>query len=393
MQAQKGGLLLSGLRWAGRKAYRPSRFWNNSFIPILVIVLGATIFLIASFFWGSPGTGGSESQPSASEQQESLLVHLLTGVSAETLKGVLRQGFAIVAIAGEVPSVERQPGDFLQSAVKTFAQVDIFDPRSFLASQMAVLDVVPVAAAPVMARYVEDEQGEDAQSGQLVELPPEEEVVQPEPPPVVPSGAALVAIYNTHNSEAYVPTEGREKLEGKNAGVVKVAETLANTLSGRYGIKTVRSEKIHDYPNWARSYTNSEQTLKELLSANPGIQVALDIHRDAGLRQKEVVTINGKKAAKVLIIVGSDRRLNHPAWRQNLKFAQRVAAKLEALYPGLSKGVRIQDGRYNQHLHQRALLLEIGSTKNTLEEAKRAVELVAHVMAEVLRDMGIKPGS
>ncbi|MEW6661292.1 MAG: stage II sporulation protein P [Bacillota bacterium] len=382
---------MSGLRWAGRKAYRPFHFWISP-IPVLIIVFGAVIFLFVSFFWGSPGTGGVDRQPVAAEQQDSHLIRLLTGVSVETLKGVLRQGMLVVAVAGEIASIERQPGDLLQSTVKTLAQVDVFDPRSFLASQLAVLDVVPVAAAPVVARYVEDE-GAEAQSGQLVELPPEEEAAQPEPPPVVPSGSALVAIYNTHNAETYVPTDGKEKLEGKNGGVVKVAETLADVLSGKYGIKTARSEKIHDYPNWAKSYTNSEQTIKELISANPGIQVVLDIHRDAGLKQKESVVINGKETARVLLIVGSDKRLDHPAWRQNLKFAQRLAAKVEALYPGLSKGVRIQDGRYNQHLHQRAVLLEIGSTRNSLEEAKRAAELVAHVVAEVLRDMGIKPGN
>jgi stage II sporulation protein P len=391
--AKGGGLPLSGLRWAGRKANRPF-YYRISPIPILIIVFGTFIFLFSSFLGGIPETGGLKRQSTEAQEQNRVLVRLLSEVSVETLKGALRLGMTVFAIA-ETDNPERQAENFLLSSVKTIAQVDGFDPRSLLASQLAMLEVVPVAAAPVMAMYIEDEQGEDAERGRMVELPPEEEIEQIEPQPVVPlpSGTPLVAIYNTHNAETFVPTDGTYRLDGKNAGVVQVARTLADALTEKHGINVVRSERIHDYPKWSRSYANSEQTIKELLSAHPEIQILMDIHRDAGLRRKESVIINGKETAKVLLIVGSNKRLPHPAWRENLQFAQRLVAKMEDLYPGLSKGVRVQDGRYNQHMHRRAVLLEIGSTKNTLEEAKRAAELLAHVVAEVLRDMGVKPGN
>ncbi|WP_406677949.1 stage II sporulation protein P [Moorella sp. ACPs] len=216
-----------------------------------------------------------------------------------------------------------------------------------------------------------------------------EESVPPAPAEMEPPGAGnpLVAIYNTHNAESYQPSEGQAKFPGKNGGVSQVAAVLAETLSKDYGVPVVRSTTIHDYPDFTRSYANSEKTLKRMLAENPSVLVALDIHRNAGLPAPPVVEINNQKVAQVLIIVGSNARLEHPNWRQNEAFAQRVAKKMDEFYPGLCLGVRVQEGRYNQHLLPRALLLEIGSDNNTLEEAERSARLVARVLATVVEEL------
>ncbi|MDN5347509.1 MAG: stage sporulation protein [Clostridia bacterium] len=221
-------------------------------------------------------------------------------------------------------------------------------------------------------------------------LPDGESPPPPPPPEKMPpadSKHPLVAIYNTHNSESYRPTEGSDKFPGKNGGVSRVAGTLAQALTQDYGISVVRSTTIHDYPDFTRSYINSEQTLRKILAQNPSIQVVLDIHRDAGLQEAPVVEINGQKVAQILLIVGTDARLKHPNWRQNEAFARRVEAKMNELYPGLCRGIRLQEGRYNQHLHPRALLIEIGSNDNTLEEAENAAKLLARVVAEIIKDL------
>lgn len=197
----------------------------------------------------------------------------------------------------------------------------------------------------------------------------------------------LVAIYNTHNAESYAPSQGTEKLPGQNGGVVQVAAVLAETLTQDYGIPVVRSETIHDYPDFTLSYANSEKTVRRMLAENPSIQIVLDIHRDAGLKQPPVAYINNQEVAQILIIVGSNARLEHPNWRQNEAFAQKLATTMDKLYPGLCRGVRVQQGRYNQHLHPRALLLEIGSSNNTLDQAQRSAKLLARVIAEVLREL------
>lgn len=222
---------------------------------------------------------------------------------------------------------------------------------------------------------------------------PEGQESPPPPPPLdlnrVQEGSQhpLVALYNTHNAEAYAPSDGVEKMPGKNGSIARVAASLAESLNQDYGIPVVRSDTIHDYPDFTLAYANSEKTVRRLLAEYPSIQIVLDIHRDAGLKEPPVAYINNQEVAQILIIVGSNARLEHPNWRQNEAFARRLAAKMDELYPGLCRGVRVQQGRYNQHLHPRALLLEIGSSNNTLDQAERAARLLARVISEVLRNM------
>lgn len=117
------------------------------------------------------------------------------------------------------------------------------------------------------------------------------------------------------------------------------------------------------------------------------LKILLDIHRDAGISRKDsVITINGQNAAKILIIVGSDARMPFPNWKQNLALARKIDKKLKERYPGISRGVRVKEGRYNQHYHTGALLIEIGSVKNTEEEAKRSIEFLGEVLVDILKE-------
>lgn len=195
----------------------------------------------------------------------------------------------------------------------------------------------------------------------------------------------LIIIYNTHTGEAYAPTEGVARVDGGRGGVVKVAAVLAQELERR-GFRVVCSDKIHD-ACYATSYLESEKTVKELLTAYPEAVAVFDIHRDSRQPQNaRVLEIKGQAVAHVLIVVGSGERQPFPTWEQNLTFARRIAAKADTLYPGLCQGVRVKGGRYNQHLHTRALLFEIGGVDNTLEEAERAAVLWAEVLATALAE-------
>jgi stage II sporulation protein P len=51
----------------------------------------------------------------------------------------------------------------------------------------------------------------------------------------------------------------------------------------------------------------------------------------------------------------------------------------------VTRGVAIhKHARFNQHLHDRAIIVEIGGTSNTIEEANRAARLVARALARVI---------
>lgn len=220
-----------------------------------------------------------------------------------------------------------------------------------------------------------------------IEIPAEEVsgfAVQQPGPTAILSDDCLVAVYNTHTGETYSLTDGVERLDGRKGGVVTVAAALQEELESKYGIKTARSERIND-ADYNTAYLESEKTARELLKANPKTMVILDIHRDSEkTREQSVVKINGQDMAPLLFIVGSDARRPFPNWRQNYAFAQELSNKINDMYPGLSLGVRVYDGLYNQSLHPHALLVEVGTTKNSTEEAARTARLLASALAEIL---------
>ncbi len=252
--------------------------------------------------------------------------------------------------------------------------------KLILAQSSAVLSpVMPVTAEPEFPAQFQEAPGESY-------TPPLDGDNKEEKPPVKNGELSrpLVAVYCTHNSEAYTPTEGLDKLEGKNAGVFQAAYSIKLKLES-LGIGTILCETIHDYPSWAMSYANSLASLKELKEAYPSLQVFVDVHRDVKPAGGTTVLKTEKgRAAKIMLVVGSDKRLEHPNWRQNLAFAQKIGEKLEGMAPGILRGVRVQDGRYNQHFSPYGILLEMGSTENSLEEARFSAEIVAEVLAEAI---------
>jgi stage II sporulation protein P len=307
-------------------------------------------------------------------------------------KELLLQGLPGLAQyeAKDVPDTDN-PGELIQQALSSFSIAGIGDPKVLLNSQMSYLQL----AGNVRDKPLTQEEIIFWERDYTVDSPmPQEDVAGKEQsedlarPLIRSNGEPSVAIYNSHNGETYTPTDGMPRIDGVNGGVVKVAEALAKALEEKHGIFTVRSEKIHDYPSYALSYANSLKTAEEILKKHPSVEIVIDVHRDyQPTRAQTTATINGHQAAKILFIVGNDARQTHPRWRQNLAFVTSLEKKMNDLYPGLSRGIRQQDGRYNQHLHSRAILVEMGSAENTLAEAMRSAEMLADVLASMLADI------
>jgi len=209
------------------------------------------------------------------------------------------------------------------------------------------------------------------------------QISSPKAVPAAPSNL-YVLIYSTHTGETYALTDGVERLEGRPGGVVTAAAALQEALKERR-INAFRSDRVHDV-DYGAAYLESEKTAAEMLAAHPDACALLDIHRDSGkTRAQSVVTVNGKRTASVLLVVGTGGRRLPGSWSSNYEFARALAGKMDQLYPGLCAGVRLKDGRYNQHLHPRALLVEIGTSQNSTEEAVAAAEMLADALAELLK--------
>ncbi|MGE5554434.1 MAG: stage II sporulation protein P [Betaproteobacteria bacterium] len=211
----------------------------------------------------------------------------------------------------------------------------------------------------------------------------------------------LIAVYHTHSSEAYHGPNGHTKkgrtyspddyVWGKTSGTIAVGDELARILTEDYRIPVVHSRNIHDYPIFRDAYANSAVTARQILRKYQGIRFLLDLHRDglADVDRDFITTVmGGERLARIALIVGRGQPgLPNPHWERNLALAQRLHAKMEEMYPGLSRGVTVRNWSYNQELTDRALLLEIGDHYNTKEEATRSAALLADCLAALLADM------
>lgn len=301
---------------------------------------------------------------------------------SDVLKTVLKTELPVLAIADETPENKPLgPYALIKAGINLLAGVRLEDPLTYLMAEVPMMDVTPVTADSF------DETGFDevteGSAADAVDDGPANPTVENK----ITSDKPLVAFYNTHTSETYELTDGLSHLKGKAGGISKVTQELRKVIQEQYKIAAVYSPTIHDLI-FNKSYAESEKTVTKLLKDNPDLKLLFDIHRDGSLtREQTMVKIDGQNVAKILIVVGTDARAEHLKWRQNLELARKVAAKMDYMYPGLSRGIAIKQGRYNQQYSPHALLVEIGSATNTTDEAVASGRLFANVVVAVLNDM------
>lgn len=207
-----------------------------------------------------------------------------------------------------------------------------------------------------------------------------------------------VLIFHTHTTEAYLKNSEQIGKAGisswstnPQSTVVRVGEALAQELRKKYGIEVIHNGTIHDYPDYNSSYSNSLSTVNKILKSYPSIKVVIDLHRDgmsSGNKKLRTVTnINGKSAAKVMLVMGTDSRKNltHPKWKENLKFALKIQDKLIKTHPGLVKPIFLSVNRYNQHVSNQAMIIEVGGDGNTIGEALESTKYLARAISEVIQ--------
>ncbi len=205
-----------------------------------------------------------------------------------------------------------------------------------------------------------------------------------------------VLIFHSHTSEGYEMIEREWYAEGytarsndENLNVVRVGTEIADYLESM-GYTVIHDKTIHD-DNYSDSYPNSRKTVAKHLAEHPEIQVVIDIHRDSitldnGTKIKPVNTINGKRAAQLMIITGAEEGKveDFPDWEYNLRFALQLHKECETLYPGLMRPVLFSQRKYNMDMTRFSLLIEMGSEANTLEEACYSGRMLAASLAALM---------
>lgn len=164
-----------------------------------------------------------------------------------------------------------------------------------------------------------------------------------------------------------------------------VAEVLEEA-----GIGVIHDTAFHDYPSYNGAYNHAAQSTKSYLEQYPSIRLILDLHRDAADTPSgqlaTACSLEGEKAAQLMFVLGTDERLNHPDWERNLSLALKLQTILEREHPGICRDLNLTRNRYNQHLGDLALLIEIGAAGNTLEEAKLAARELAEAIVRLAKN-------
>jgi stage II sporulation protein P len=186
----------------------------------------------------------------------------------------------------------------------------------------------------------------------------------------------LIAIYHTHTDECYISHDGRSTIPGKGS-IMLVGDAFQQRLE-ELGYRVTHSKTLHD-PHDANAYQRSRRTFMKLLNEQP---VALfDIHRDSAPLNVYSTTINGKPAAKLLLVVGRQNQNR----TTTLNYAKKIKAATDAKYRGLVRGIFIAHGNYNQDLNPRAMLVEVGTQYNSLDAAEYSVALLADAVPSFLK--------
>ena len=316
------------------------------------------------------------------EEGESLTFweRLALGQSPTLSAGVGRE----TADAPEAPSPSPSAGE----------PDDPEDPEELPAVTAAPEDIVGRTLLPVSG------DGYDSAQGVYIENRPGLELdvaamAQAELALDLPEEGPQVLIVHTHGSEAYTPdgtdtyaATGECRTTDTEKSVVRVGDEIAKVLT-EMGLTVVHDTALYDYPEYNGAYDRSLAAVENWLAQYPTIQVVLDIHRDAligadGTVYKPITTINGESCAQVMLVMGSNALYDHPDWLGNLTLAVQVQKEMNTLWPTLARPIGLRENRYNQQTAPGAMLVEVGSHGNTLQEALSAARMFARALGAVL---------
>ena len=382
-----------------RGPYRPGRL-PSAFRRFLLLSLGSMTVFVALGITGQIQRADAPSPLSA-----------IKGLAASLSDSLFRSLLAaeLPRMAADAEAAPPEAGRMAYFLVRFLTDLNPANPKNLLSGKTRSMDDQPAMPAGTGSG------GDGASRDTGIPLPaqgfgggqslffyppddPAPEEMEPGTPPdeaepLLPEDPArhkTVFIYHSHNRESFLPELGPGAKDPNHSeiNVTLVGKRLARKLEEK-GIGAVSSSK--DYPSavksydWNLSYQYSRQTVRQAMAGYENLEYFFDIHRDSQRRSKTTVTIDGKDFAQVYFIIGR----KNPNWKQNEAFARKIHEKLEARYPGLSRGIWGKSassghGEYNQSLAPGSVLIEIGGIENTLEECYRTADILADVIAEII---------
>lgn len=206
-----------------------------------------------------------------------------------------------------------------------------------------------------------------------------------------------VLIVHTHGSEAYFP-QGKEeyaltdveRTSDKRYNMIRIGDELETVLK-KNGISVLHDRNIYDSPSYNGSYTRTLDAIGQALKKNPSIKVVIDVHRDAmtaadGTKYRTVTNINGKQYAQMMLVMSTgESGLPHPDWAENLKLAVKLQNALATKYPNIMRPMNLRKERFNMHATKGSMLVEVGTSANSVGEAIESIKLLGEELSKILK--------
>lgn len=201
----------------------------------------------------------------------------------------------------------------------------------------------------------------------------------------------LVLIYHTHATESYNDTNdsGTYRSLDPQRNMIAVGEIMAATLEAN-SIKTLHLTEMFDAGSYNNAYDKSSAAVTKALKKYPSIRYILDIHRDSvsdgyGNCISADFIYDNDAAAQMMFVVGTDEGgSGHTEWRQNLTTVLHLQSRLCASAPSSMRPVNLRKASFYQDKSAGAMLVEIGTSGNTLSEAKKSAEIFAQALADYM---------
>lgn len=195
-----------------------------------------------------------------------------------------------------------------------------------------------------------------------------------------------ILFYFTHTSESFTPKNGQASINITEVGTMlakKLEEKGVGVSVNKTDIGAILNKKGKKY---SASYEESRAIVASAQKQQPTLEYLIDIHRDSQPKNITTTVIKGQSMAKTVFVVGGE----HPGYEANAQFAATLHKLLEQHYPGLSRGVIVKsgsqtNGKFNQDLSNRAILVEMGGVENTREELERSAAALADILARYVK--------
>jgi stage II sporulation protein P len=204
--------------------------------------------------------------------------------------------------------------------------------------------------------------------------------------------APRVLIYHSHTTEAYRtsdPSTSKTNFDtDETRNVSAVGDVIKEELEKKYGISVIHDKTLHNIQDYDESYKKSGVTLDKYLNAYGNFDIIIDLHRDgfaASNKRVSKTKINGEDVAKFMFVV-TDK---NPHYQEQKKLIDSIIKISNKLYPSLMEDRAITFnhyglGFYNQNRSDNAMLIEVGSNNNNIDEVKNTGKYLARIFAEQL---------